>query len=326
MATATSKTYWPKSFDEIVGNERHIRIIQALLKKGQFRNILLYGPPGTGKTSTLECTAKHFDAFHLLKINASIDRGLNIIQSAIKPFVSKQSSSPKLILLDELDSMTSHAQDELVYLMKNFSGFYVMAACNDDTKVNLALKATMLPLYYGPLTEADMMKKSKAILHERNLRLEEESKNLAQIIATANGDMRNVIHFLYSANTMIEEGETIISSKIIDEVCDQPVADTVNALVDQILSGKEGRSLQIIATLRQIFEEGFTIEMMASQIKLTLEVKSTNADVRALILKEFLEFNVRTKFEEAKPTLLQLQSTVLRLYKSLLESKFDQLW
>ena len=79
---------------------------------------MLYGPPGTGKTSTILACAhkmygnKHF-ASMVLELNASDDRGIDVVRERIKEFVSTRqmfSAAPKLVILDEADNMTSQAQ------------------------------------------------------------------------------------------------------------------------------------------------------------------------------------------------------------------------
>ena len=38
------KTYW---------NEKDLKAVENIIKRGHFPNLLFYGPPGTGKTTTI---------------------------------------------------------------------------------------------------------------------------------------------------------------------------------------------------------------------------------------------------------------------------------
>lgn len=93
-------------------------------------HLLFHGPPGTGKTSCktnkinskftlgIVAIAKHLygaDKYKnmILELNASDDRGINVVREQIKSFCSTQqlmSKGIKLVILDECDSMTSSAQ------------------------------------------------------------------------------------------------------------------------------------------------------------------------------------------------------------------------
>jgi len=99
-------------------------------------HLLLHGPPGTGKTSCksffrldlgIIAIAKHLygpDKYKnmILELNASDDRGINVVREQIKSFCSTQqmmSKGIKLVILDECDSMTSSAQ----FALRRSKGF-----------------------------------------------------------------------------------------------------------------------------------------------------------------------------------------------------------
>jgi len=82
----------------------------------------MYGPPGTGKTSTVlalakELFGKDFYKSRILELNASDERGINIVREKIKKFAMRKIShnpnnnvaSIQIIILDEADSMTVDA-------------------------------------------------------------------------------------------------------------------------------------------------------------------------------------------------------------------------
>ena len=103
--------------DDLVSHEDIIGTITRLIDSGKLPHLLLYGPAGTGKTSTILACAhkmygKHF-ASMVLELNASDDRGIDVVRDQIKEFASTRQmfcSMPKLIILDEADNMTSIAQ------------------------------------------------------------------------------------------------------------------------------------------------------------------------------------------------------------------------
>ena len=93
------------------------RAVKKLLEENQLPHLLFYGPPGTGKTSTILAIARKMYGTSLgsmtLELNASDDRGIDVVRHEIQDFASTRtifSNKFKLIILDECDAMTKDAQ------------------------------------------------------------------------------------------------------------------------------------------------------------------------------------------------------------------------
>ncbi len=130
-ASLLIQKYRPKTLDEIVGHDEIKEWFKQWLDLGRVRNmphVLLFGPPGTGKTCFAEAffrdlvsmvvaeTKKEligkFVKQDYLELNASDDRGINVIREKIKMFTMRRASNPtgiKVLFLDEANSITSVA-------------------------------------------------------------------------------------------------------------------------------------------------------------------------------------------------------------------------
>ena len=94
--------------------------------KNNFSNLILYGPPGTGKTTTIICMMndyckKHNCSNNYIHLNASHERGIEVIRNQIFNFTEKKNlfnNVRKFVLLDEIDSMTKQAQNNLSIIVE----------------------------------------------------------------------------------------------------------------------------------------------------------------------------------------------------------------
>ena len=124
-------------------------------------HLLFHGPPGTGKTSCIVAIAKHLygpDKYKnmILELNASDDRGINVVREQIKSFCSTQqlmSKGIKLVILDECDSMTSAAQFALRRIVEKYTRTTRFCLiCNYVSKIIPALQSRCTRFRFGPLT------------------------------------------------------------------------------------------------------------------------------------------------------------------------------
>ena len=115
--------YRPKKISDIVSQDETISIMNKITNNGNLPHLLFYGPPGVGKTTTALALSKQLfkNNFNdrILELNASDDRGIEIVRKKIKAFASLSINSDKneklppfkIIILDEADNMTHDAQN-----------------------------------------------------------------------------------------------------------------------------------------------------------------------------------------------------------------------
>uniref|UniRef100_A0A0A9YBB3 Replication factor C subunit 3 n=2 Tax=Lygus hesperus TaxID=30085 RepID=A0A0A9YBB3_LYGHE len=136
----------------------------------------------------------------VLELNASNDRGIDVIRNQIKEFASSVQlvrDRVKLIILDEADSMTRIAQFALRRIMEKFTRttrFIIIA--NYINKIIPAIQSRCTTFRFSPLHGTEIVKYLQHIADSEHLPT--ESAALQATTQIASGDMRRCIHILQS--------------------------------------------------------------------------------------------------------------------------------
>ncbi|EOD09339.1 putative replication factor C subunit 2 [Emiliania huxleyi CCMP1516] len=217
--------YRPREVKDIVGNEDTVGRIAVLAAQGNMPNLILSGPPGTGKTTSVLALARALlgDAFKeaVLELNASDDRGIDVVRNRIKSFAQKKVTLPpgrhKIVVLDEADSMTEGAQQAMRRTMEIYSATTRFAlACNQSDKIIEPIQSRCAILRYGKLSDQQVVTRLTAVLEAEGAAYDEGG--IEAVVFTAEGDMRQALNNAQATTA----GFGIISNQNVFKVCDQP--------------------------------------------------------------------------------------------------------
>jgi len=150
----------------------------GIAEQGNLPNLMLAGPPGTGKTTSVLCLAREMlgpvykEA--VLELNASDDRGLDVVRQRIKMFAQKKVTLKpghhKIVILDEADSMTGQAQQALRRTMELHSATTRFAfACNNSSKIIEPIQSRCAVVRYSRLTNSDVLQRLRAVVAAENI-------------------------------------------------------------------------------------------------------------------------------------------------------------
>ena len=202
--------YRPTDFDDIVLDPINKTILNNIIKKRKFPNLLLYGPPGTGKTTTIINLVNKYHSNVPYKksltihLNASDDRGIDIVRNQINQFVNSKTlftNGTKIVILDEVDYMTKNAQQALKYLLRctnNDVRFCLI--CNYITRIDESLQNEFMRLRFNQLPKHDVISFLKNIIIKENINMSEDT--LKSIQELYKSDVRSMINYIQSNKNM----------------------------------------------------------------------------------------------------------------------------
>ena len=156
-----------------MGNKETVGRLEVLAEQGNMPNLILSGPPGTGKTTSVLALARQLlgDAYKegVLELNASDDRGIDVVRNRIKAFAQKKVTLPpgkhKVVVLDEADSMTEGAQQAMRRTMEIYSSTTRFAlACNMSDKIIEPIQSRCAVLRFSKLTDEQVLKRLQEVL------------------------------------------------------------------------------------------------------------------------------------------------------------------
>ena len=216
--------YRPKCMDDVVYQEEVVSVLRKSLDGSDFPNFLFYGPPGTGKTSTILALAKEMfggEAMYkqrVLELNASDERGINVVREKVKKFAQQMaqpggkggtSSSFKIIVLDEADSMTTQAQSALRRIMETESkSTRFCLICNYVSRIIEPIASRCAKFRFKPLKAEAIKGRLQHICEVEKVLLDSDAI-LDEIIDISEGDLRRAITTLQTAFRMKDSGESI---------------------------------------------------------------------------------------------------------------------
>lgn len=244
--------YRPVFLDDIVGNTETIERLKIIAKDGNMPHVIISGMPGIGKTTSILCLARQLlgDAYKeaVLELNASDERGIDVVRNRIKGFAQKKVTLPagrqKIVILDEADSMTSGAQQALRRTMEIYSGTTRFAfACNQSNKIIEPLQSRCAILRYSRLTDGQVVKRLYQICKAEEVEYSDDG--IAALVFSAEGDMRQAINNLQSTSA----GFGFVNGDNVFRVVDSPHPIKVQAMIRSCHEQKVDEALESLKEL-----------------------------------------------------------------------------
>ncbi len=239
MTEIWTEKYRPSEFSELVGQDAITKRVESLTDSMNIPHFLFAGPAGTGKSTLALITVKKLYGNNwrenYLELNASDERGINVVREKVKNFARTKSLgnvSFKVIFLDEADALTPEAQQALRRTMENYSATCrFILSCNYSSKIIDPIQSRCVIFRFKLLEKKDI---EKVILRIAQIEKLEVSQDAIEVLYEGSeGDCRRCINLIQSIASITPS----ITREMVSTIISNAKPKDIKVVLDYALSG-----------------------------------------------------------------------------------------
>ena len=276
--------YTPKKLDDLILHPITRRKLNNIQKIPT--NSIFIGNSGSGKTVTARILANNiipnqFKKDIFLNLNASDDRGLNLINNIIVPFIKKKFDKfpLKIIIINEANTITPKAQIQISYLMETYKNCKFIFVASELNDISDTIQSRCSILFF-PLLSTDIVKDQLSIINKKEkVKLDEDC--LETLCSITQRDLRQAINFLQVVS-FIKKNK--ITPELIYQLFDKPNIVMIRSILTNLKKKNKKNTLQII---NRIMEKGYSPnDILLAILNYIIDFKETEFD--ETLTKDFL--------------------------------------
>lgn len=303
--------YRPQKLSDVVGQKTIVSRLKAFVKSKDMPHLLFVGRAGIGKSSCVVALAKELYADQvkqsLLELNASDERGIDVVRGKIKDFARTLplSNVPfKLIFLDEADALTSEAQQALRRTMEKYSEKtrFVLAA-NYSSRIIEPIQSRCAVFRFAPLSEEEVIEIIDNIAKGEGLDLDNKAKKA--VVYVADGDARKAANVMQGAHQTNDK----ITEEDVFKISSRARPTEISEMVKLARNGKFTDSRKLLDTL--LAKYGMSGEEIILQIFYEVSKLDVDDDFKVNLIDKVGEFDFRVA--EGARERIQLEALLAQL-------------
>ena len=234
-----TEKYRPSKFCDVVGQDEVVKRVESLTNSLNIPHLLFAGPAGTGKSTLALIVVKELFKENwkenYLELNASDERGINVVREKVKNFARTKSLGNvpfKIIFLDEADALTPEAQQALRRTMENFSTTCrFILSCNYSSKIIDPIQSRCAMFRFKLLEKKAIEKVIEKIARGENLTVIPEAMEM--LYEGSEGDCRRCINIIQSTSSVSPS----ITPELISTILADAKPKDIKIVLDYAVSG-----------------------------------------------------------------------------------------
>lgn len=271
MAKALYREYRPKTFDEVLGQDRVTDVLRNQVKTGKFSHAYIFsGERGTGKTSCAKIFAKAINCknpingspclecenckaiedettIDVVEMDAASNRRIDDIRNLKDNVIYPPNKLKyKVYIIDEAHMITREAFNALLKIMEEPPSHLIfILATTEIDKVPKTILSRVQKFEFSKISDRQIKEQIDKVLSDRNISIENEAIEL--IIKKANGAMRDALSIL---DQVVSFGTDSYSLAEVENILGVVDFYEVDKLTQSIITKDSKKSLESLFNLR----------------------------------------------------------------------------
>ena len=303
-----TEKYRPSKFHELVGQNDIVKRVESLTNSLNIPHLLFAGPAGIGKSTLALIIVKELFKenwkVNYLELNASDERGINVVREKVKNFARTKSLGNvpfKVIFLDEADALTPEAQQALRRTMENYSATCrFVLSCNYSSKIIDPIQSRCVVFRFKLLEKKDIERVIQRISEREDLTINPES--IETIYEGSEGDCRRAINILQSTASI----SPVINSELISTIISSTKPKDIRIVLDYALSGDFQKSREKL--LDVMLKESISGQDVVKAIQKEIWNLPVEPEIKVKLTEKTGEIEFR--ITEGSDPFIQLQSLI----------------
>lgn len=272
MARALYREYRPKTFDQVLGQDRVTNVLKNQVKTGKISHAYIFsGERGTGKTSCAKIFAKAINCLNpkdgspclecencraieeestidVVEMDAASNRRIDDIRSLKDNVIYPPNNLKyKVYIIDEAHMITREAFNALLKIMEEPPSHLVfILATTEIEKVPRTILSRVQKFEFNKIDDSNIKSQINQILTDREISIDNEAIDL--IIKKANGAMRDALSIL---DQVVSYGEKSYDLSKVESLLGVVDFYDVDGLAGSIINKDAKASLNIVFKLRE---------------------------------------------------------------------------
>nr|QFG74250.1 MAG: hypothetical protein [Megaviridae environmental sample] len=303
--------YRPNDLKDIVLSNYLKKKLNTIINQKSIPNLLVTGSQSVGKTSIINIICKKiYDGKnyedYILELNASDDRGLNIINSTIIPFCKKKLDLQKIIILDEADSITSKAQYLLSNVISKYTNTSFIFICIDKFKIFDSIQSRCIILNIDSLSNRNIKNIIIDICSKEKIKV--NTDDLDVFILISDNNIRQCINNL----ECFKFSNIELNKDNINYLFNKPKINLIQKIFESSIKKNLKKSITL---LLELYKEGYNnIDIISSMIQY-IQTNMLNIDEEQRIKIYSLLSQCYIKINEGNDSELQIYNCICQIYK-----------